>query len=81
MSCTVSNVYVTLAHRFGDYELHSYIVGVSTTKDLAVRLAEEEADFRGGKYGCVVREVQVDLPFDEATWAEQRIIYKTREMS
>ena len=59
--------YIVTAYRFGDRELHSYIVGVYSTYELAFQYADIEENFRGGKYTCEVLAVKVDYvyPSDE----------------
>ncbi len=50
------SVYVVTAYRWGDRNLHSYVVGVFDKKHKAINSADEQSAFRGGKYGCVVEE-------------------------
>lgn len=50
------NIYTVHAYRWGDRELHSYLVGVYTKKQAALKVAREEAEWRGGKYECEVIE-------------------------
>lgn len=49
-------VYTVHAYRWGDRELHSYTVGVYPKKHAALKAAEVEASWRGGKYECEVLE-------------------------
>ena len=49
-------VYTVRACRWGDSELHSYIVGVYPEKQAALDAAETEKNWRGGKYECEVLE-------------------------
>ena len=58
-------VYVVLARRFGSYETHSYVVGVFDNIDLANKHADEEEDYRGGKYSCEI--VTCDLNTENAS--------------
>jgi len=58
----MSKLYVVEALRWGDRERHSYIVGVFSHMNLAQDAAEYEADYRGGKYECVVVECTLDKP-------------------
>lgn len=58
------NFYVVTARRFGDKEKHSYLVGVFTTKELAMQAANSQEDFRGGKYSCEILKVIEDY-YDE----------------
>ena len=50
------NCYLIVAYRFGTLNAHSYFVGCYTDKDEACRLARNERDDRGGKYGVAVYE-------------------------
>lgn len=49
-------VYTVHAYRWGDPEMHSYIVGVYTKKQAALNAATTEEEYRGGKYECEVLE-------------------------
>lgn len=50
------NTYTVHAYRWGDRELHSYLVGVYSKKHAALNAAEAETEWRGGKYECEVLE-------------------------
>jgi hypothetical protein len=49
-------VYTVRACRWGETETHSYIVGVYPKKHAALKAAEVEEEYRGGKYKCEVQE-------------------------
>ena len=49
--------YIVTAFRYGKRENHSYISGVFTKKAQAIKDAEEETTYRGGKYSCQVEEM------------------------
>ena len=53
-------VYTVHAYRWGDRELHSYSVGVYSKKHTALKAAQTESDYRGGKYECEVLEWMLD---------------------
>ena len=53
-------VYVVQSYRFADYESHSYIVGVFSTKEKAKDQARKEEEFRGGKYACTIMTLEMD---------------------
>lgn len=55
-----ATVYTVHAYRWGDRECHSYTVGVYSKKHAALKAAETEADYRGGKYECEVLEWTLD---------------------
>ena len=54
------NVFVTTMQRYGNRELHSYVLGVWSTREIAMRAGETEALWRGGKYEPEVTEWKVD---------------------
>ena len=49
-------IYTVHAYRWGDKQLHSYLFGVYSKKHAALNAAEEETEYRGGKYTCEVIE-------------------------
>ena len=53
-------VYTVHAYRWGDRERHSYSVGVYSKKHAALKAAQSEWDYRGGKYECEVLEWTMD---------------------
>ena len=53
-------IYTVHAYRWGDRECHSYSVGVYGKKHAALKAAETEQDYRGGKYECEVLEWTLD---------------------
>ena len=53
-------IYTVHAYRWGDRECHSYTVGVFGKKYAALKAAETEEDYRGGKYECEVLEWALD---------------------
>ena len=48
--------YTVHAYRWGDREMHSYSVGLYSKKHAALKAAESEEEWRGGKYECEVIE-------------------------
>jgi len=48
--------YVVMAYRWGSTNDHSYIVCVTADREKAVRMADNEPEWRGGKYGAAVHE-------------------------
>ena len=50
----VPPVFTVHAFRFGDTERHSYIVGVFSSEEAATKAAQDEEEWRGGKYRCEV---------------------------
>ena len=68
-------LYVVEALRWGDREQHSYVVGVYDTLEAAKNAADEHAQYRGGKYVCVV----VRCPLNgqvSSDWSEA-LMYQT----
>ena len=49
-------VYTVRACRWGDADNHSYIVGVYPTEQTALKAADIEEEWRGGKYECEIQE-------------------------
>ena len=60
-----NKVYTAHAYRFGDREKHSYIVGVYSLPEKALKEAELEEFNREGKYTCEVIELEIDSRIDE----------------
>ena len=52
-------VYTVHAYRWGDFESHSYIVGVYSEPEVALMAAATEEEWRGGKYECEVLEWEI----------------------
>lgn len=50
------SVYTVRACRWGDTETHSYLVGVYAQESDALSAAQNEEEYRGGKYECEVLE-------------------------
>ena len=69
-----NNVYVVIAHRFGNVELYSYIVGVFTTLHQAKYSAKLEREYRGTKYECKVYLV----PLNSNKFKENNVVYSTK---
>lgn len=53
-------VYTVHAYRWGDRECHSYSVGVYSSEHAALKAAQTERYYRGGKYECEVLEWALD---------------------
>lgn len=47
-------VYVIIAYRWGNTEGHSYLVGSCMDLPTAKKIANDENEWRGGKYECIV---------------------------
>ena len=60
MSKMSKTVYTVHAYRWGDRECHSYSVGVYSKKHAALKAAQTESYYRGGKYECEVLEWTMD---------------------
>lgn len=60
MSKMSKTIYTVHAYRWGDRERHSYTVGVYSKKHAAMKAADTEEDYRGGKYTCEVLEWMLD---------------------
>ena len=55
-------IYVVTAYRWGDREEHSYVVGVFDNEENAIKQAKLETEWRGGKYECEVRSMELNDP-------------------
>jgi hypothetical protein len=53
-------LYIVLMNRWGDPELHSYVLGAYSTKELAENMGLKESLRRGGKYDPDIRVVELD---------------------
>ena len=49
-----TEIYVVIAYRWGDKEMHSYTLGAFNKKAQAIKCADSHTQYRGGKYSCVV---------------------------
>ncbi len=58
------NVYVATMYRYGEKENHNYIIGVYTTRNIAIHNGNAEILWRGFKYYPEVVEVELDKPND-----------------
>jgi len=67
--------FIVISQRWGDPELHSYIVGCYKTDDKAIEVAEEHCTYRGGKYACVVFKCEMNF-FDNDQYPEE--IYRAK---
>jgi len=55
-------VFVTIMHRWGDPDNHTYVLGVFTSKEEAELHGQKEHEWRGNKYEPVVKAFTVDDP-------------------
>ena len=60
-------IYTVTAYRYGEEEMHSYIVGVYTKKNYAINAAKEEDEYRGLKYRCSVIEWVPDSKYEDGS--------------
>ena len=61
-------VFVTRMLRYGSRELHSYIVGVYTSREQAKFVGKCEEMWRGGKYEYVVEEFDINASLPQEQW-------------
>jgi hypothetical protein len=54
--------YTVIAYKWGERDMHSYPIGVTSRKKQAIDWAEEEEEYRGGKYACEVTEFEDGNP-------------------
>ena len=53
-------VYVVTLYRWGDRECHSYVTWAGRSKSAALKAADAEEEYRGGKYNAEVLEFGED---------------------
>lgn len=73
----MEKVYVVIAYRWNSQENHSYLVGCNTNKDKAIEMAEKEADYRGGKYGCWVYETDMNWEWND-DYRNKEVIHQAK---
>jgi hypothetical protein len=61
-------VFVVKMNRWGDPEMHSYVLGAFTSKLQAEYAAKEEGEYRGGKYEGEVIELELDAWHEKGEW-------------
>lgn len=52
--------YIVIAYRYGNSQLHSYLIGLFEDYDKAIKVAERERDRRGGKYECFIYDASIN---------------------
>jgi len=52
-------IYLVVAYKNGNQSQHSYTVAAYAKKHAAIKKADEYRDLRGGKYACVVEEIEL----------------------
>lgn len=55
-------IFVTIMHRWGDPDNHTYVLGVFTSEEEAERYGQMEHQYRGNKYDPVVKAFTVNDP-------------------
>lgn len=63
-------LYIITAYRYGMRDAHSYVVAATHDLEEAKQAAESECDYRGGKYGCEVVEIELG-PWNKDRKAKQ----------
>lgn len=53
-------VWVVEMLRWGDREMHSYVIGVYTSEEVARKVGREHREYRGGKYEPHVQSMVLD---------------------
>ena len=59
------DVFIVIAYRWGFNGDHSYTLGAFTEISDAIKCADSHAQYRGGKYACVVEKCILDKFDDE----------------
>lgn len=70
-----NKIYVVIAYRFNDDNMHSYLVGCNTKKYAAQQMAIKENEYRGGKYHCRIYETDMNWNWNENTEHKKEIEY------
>lgn len=66
-------LYIVVGRRWGSEESHCYIYGWERDKDVAMQMADQLRDDRGGKYAGIVYEVYGGItPFGNRTEVYRR---------
>ena len=53
-------VYAVIMYRWGEKDKHSYMLGVYSKKENAIKAADEEENYRGIKYTAEILEIIID---------------------
>lgn len=53
-------VYIVLMRRWGDSNMHSYVIGAFDSMDKAIASANAEEDARGGKYEAWIQPMSLN---------------------
>jgi len=61
-------IYVVTAYRFGDRESHSYVVGAFDNEEESLKQAKLEREWRGGKYQCEVRSMELNVTLESKNY-------------
>lgn len=69
--------FVVIAYRDGDNTRHSYTVGVFSKQGKAKSVAVAHAEYRGGKYVCVVEKCVLDH-YDKMELNYSTEVYRTQ---
>mgnify|MGYP000159171765 CR=1 FL=1 len=72
-------VFIVVAYRWGQRELHSYTLGAFSEADLAIECAISHTKYRAGKYACTVEACTINN-FDNDAEAYIEEIFKTESM-
>ena len=56
----MNDVFIVTAYRWGDYETHSYVLGVFDSEEKAMKAATIEEESRGGKYVCEILKGKIN---------------------
>lgn len=68
-------IFIVEAWRGGDNHQHSYVLGCWDNFEAAKKAADEHAEYRGGKYHCVVQQCKLNAEMD-SDWSAS-VLYNT----
>lgn len=60
----MNKIFVVTMYRYGDYQKHSYVLGVYSTYYLTILNAYAEVSYRGQKYFPCIELITVDAESD-----------------
>jgi hypothetical protein len=69
------NIYIVEAWRWGDNHDHTYVLGCWDNFEAAKKAADNHAEYRAGKYQCVVQQTKLNEEMD-SDWSAT-VLYQT----
>ena len=76
----MEKIYIVTAYRWGNSEMHSYVLGAFDTISEAMLIANSHCDYRGGKYACVVDECLLNH-FENGDELHTKEVYRAKSLN